>query len=69
MFDVNMYNATKDSGAGPVILEEDYSPLSTRYFLYDRGSVDQPLTKGRAIGGLISLGLLLCLGAYFVIAV
>lgn len=69
MLDLNMYNATKDSPGGPVILEEEQSPLSPHFILYDRDTEDQPVTLGRAIGGLVSLGLLLCLGAYFAAAV
>lgn len=64
MFDMKMYAATKDNPGGPVFLTEELSPLSPQYLANDDIIDDRPLTLGRVIGGIISLGLLVATGAY-----
>ena len=69
MYDLNMYNATRENPGGPIFLEEEFSPLSPKYFGYNLPADDRPLTRGRAIGGLVSLALLIGVGAYLALAI
>ncbi|OYY63286.1 hypothetical protein [Sphingomonas sp. 28-62-11] len=69
MYDLRTYLATKDLPGGPVYIEEQFT---AEYQLMNPQVVDsnddRPLTPGRAIGGLISLALLVGTGVYLFLA-
>ncbi|WP_339500705.1 hypothetical protein, partial [Pseudomonas canadensis] len=69
MYDLRTYLATKDLPGGPVYIEEQFT---AEYQLMNPqitdSSDDRPLTPGRAIGGLISLVLLVGTGVYLFVA-
>lgn len=69
MYDLRTYLATKDLPGGPVYIEEQFT---AEYQLMNPQitdpSDDGPLTPGRAIGGLISLVLLVGTGVYLFLA-
>ena len=64
MIDTITYGLTKDSPHGPIIRPEEASP----YELYGHPGDGRPMTRGRLIGGLISLALLAGTGLYLVLA-
>lgn len=64
MIDTITYGLTKHSPHGPIIRPEEDSP----YKLYSHCVDDRPMTRGRLIGGLISLALIAGTGFYLVVA-
>jgi len=67
MYDLRIYNATKDMPGGPIYIQEHELP---EYYFGDANQTvdEQPLTQGRLIGGLISTALLIGTGIYLVFA-
>ncbi|NBB39122.1 hypothetical protein GVN23_08510 [Sphingobium yanoikuyae] len=65
MYDLRTYMATKDLPGGPFFVpEEQLTPPALL-----ESAEDRPLTLGRVIGGLVSLGLLIATGAYLYLAI
>lgn len=60
MYDLRTYLATKDLPGGPFYVPEEH--LTPSQFIAEVD--DRPLTLGRAIGGAISLALLVATGVY-----
>lgn len=60
MYDLRTYLATKDLPGGPFYIPEEH--LAPPQFIAELD--DRPLTLGRAIGGVISLALLVATGVY-----
>lgn len=67
MIDTITYGLTKDLPGGPIYRPSEPMPHE---LLGPHDTVDgvPPLTRGKAIGGVISLGLLVGLGAYLFLA-
>jgi len=60
MFDTITYGLTKDLPGGPIYRPADAMPHEVHFDESD----GRPLTRGRLIGGVISLGLLVATGTY-----
>jgi hypothetical protein len=68
MFDVTTYLLTQNDPGGPIIKPLDPLPHERADFYEDSGEVTSS-SPGRTIGGLVSLGLFLALGAYLYAAI
>ncbi|MCY1166359.1 hypothetical protein D9M73_62880 [compost metagenome] len=64
MYDLRTYMATKDLPGGPFYVPEEHLGHDRIAERLD----DRPLTVGKAIGGMISLLLLVATGAYLFVA-
>lgn len=64
MLDNATFLLTQTSASGPILRPED-PPL----FDMDEEVDDRPVTRGRVIGGVISLALLAATGAYLALAI
>lgn len=64
MIDTITYGLTKDLPSGPIV--RPYEPV-----LHGAGEHDEPasMTRGRLIGGILSLGLLTMCGVYLFLAI
>jgi len=60
MFDTITYGLTKDSPTGPIYRPAEPLP----HEIYWDEADDRPLTRGRMIGGLISMVLIVGVGIY-----
>lgn len=67
MIDTITYGLTKDLPGGPIYRPAEPMPHELQR-LHDSIDDIAPLTRGKVIGGVISLGLLLGLGAYLFLA-
>lgn len=69
MFDMTTYLLTKDNPGGPTFIPEEHTPEYLLRQQLNTGVVDDlPLTVGQAIGGLISVILLVGTGVYLAFA-
>ncbi|AOH87326.1 hypothetical protein AWL63_24235 (plasmid) [Sphingomonas panacis] len=64
MYDLRTYMATKDLPGGPFYVPEEHLAHDSMAERPD----DRPLTVGQAVGGVISLVLLVATGAYLFVA-
>lgn len=64
MIDTITYGLTKDLPSGPIYRPAE--PMPHELFVSDED--DRPLTRGRMIGGVISLALLAATGVYLFLA-
>lgn len=67
MIDTVLYGLTQGSPGGPIIRPAEPIPEEL-YDLYGGSDDATPPTLGRTIGGVLSLALLLAVGAYLFIA-
>ncbi|MEP9404649.1 hypothetical protein [Sphingomonas sp. VNH70] len=67
MYDLATYLATEKSPGGPVYIEEELVPHSPKFFMNDLPDNDRPLTRGRAIGQIISAVVLVAMLSYMFI--
>ena len=67
MIDTTTYLLTQRNAAGPIIRPAE--PMPHEIFAPNDDDDDTPLTRGKVIGGIISIAILAAVGAYLFLAI